>query len=257
VNALLGNFRCLTAETVEFEDCTDQVRTMLADLTLDDTFRPEFWERLSFFALIKPDSDVLPVRTVYNGRTQNIGLNYLSSDQPIWFAGPDVVASVLVGKVPEVVRAIRLVPKGKQLELQATNLAGMVAVDPAKDDFYRHVIEQRSVHKSTNRGLANFLKVVANSGSYGLFVQLNPEDLGEPTNVGVFSGDQHFERPYSIVEKSGPWYFPPLASLITAGGRLLLAMLEKEGNGRWRQLLVLRHRFAVRRQQPERRVRSV
>lgn len=27
--------------------------------------------------------------------------------------------------------------------------------------------------------------------------------------------------------KTGPWYFPPIASLITSGGRLLLAMLEK------------------------------
>jgi hypothetical protein len=29
------------------------------------------------------------------------------------------------------------------------------------------------------------------------------------------------------MEKPGAWYFPPIASLITAGGRLLLAMLEK------------------------------
>jgi len=28
-------------------------------------------------------------------------------------------------------------------------------------------------------------------------------------------------------EKPGAWYFPPLASLITSGGRLLLAMLDK------------------------------
>ena len=31
----------------------------------------------------------------------------------------------------------------------------------------------------------------------------------------------------SVLEKSGPWYFPPLGSLITAGGRLLLTMLER------------------------------
>jgi hypothetical protein len=29
-----------------------------------------------------------------------------------------------------------------------------------------------------------------------------------------------------VIEKPGPWFFPPLASLITAGGRLLLAMTE-------------------------------
>lgn len=69
--------------------------------------------------------------------------------------------------------------------------------------------------------------MLANSGSYGLFVQLDPERLLKPVDVKVFSGETFFERPYTIVEKSGPWYFPPLASLITAGGRLLLAMLER------------------------------
>lgn len=34
------------------------------------------------------------------------------------------------------------------------------------------------------------------------------------------------EKDLSEVEKTGGWYFPPLASLITAGGRLLLSMLE-------------------------------
>jgi hypothetical protein len=43
----------------------------------------------------------------------------------------------------------------------------------------------------------------------------------------VFSGDKHFEQEGSIVESHGQWYFPPVASLITAGGRLFLAMLEK------------------------------
>ena len=228
VNALLGNFELLTAETISFEDCTEEVKEMLASTKLEDTFSRYFWRKLPFFALVEPDHDVLPVRTVYNGRTQNIGLNHLSSEKPIWFAGPDVVAASLLCKPPKIVKAIRLVSNGKQQKLRGTNLAGMVAIDPVKDDFYRHVIEQKSLHKSTNRGLANFLKTVANSGSYGLFVQLDSEDLREPTDVQVFSGEQHFERPYSVVEKSGPWYFPPLASLITAGGRLLLAMLERK-----------------------------
>ena len=56
---------------------------------LDDTFDPAFWKQLSFFALVKPQGDILPVRTVYSdtGKTQNIGLNYLSSEKPIWYAG--------------------------------------------------------------------------------------------------------------------------------------------------------------------------
>lgn len=227
VNGLLGNWNVLTAERIDFLDCTGEVREMLAGLKLKDAFNPEFWKGLSFFALVSPEKDVFPVRTVYNGRTQNIGMNYLTSEEPVWFAGPDIVASALLGKIPQIVKAIRMVPRGRQRDLRTTNLAGMVSIDPLQDDFYRRVIEQRSVHKSTNKGLANFLKVVGNSGAYGLFVQIDAEKFLKPVEVKVFSGEIFFERPYTVVEKSGPWYFPPLASLITAGGRLLLAMLER------------------------------
>jgi len=228
VNALLGNCDVLTAEEVRFEDCTPEVRKMLAGLTLEDTFHSAFWKQLSFFALVQPERDILPVRTVYNGRTQNIGLNYLTSANPIWFAGPDVVTSALLaGKTPRIVKAIRLVPHGRQTGLKTTNLAGMVSVNPASDDFFCRVIEQKCIHKRTNPELAYFLKILGNSGSYGLFVQLDPARLRKPERVKVLSGGIAFERPYLVVEKPGPWYFPPVASLITAGGRLLLAMLER------------------------------
>ena len=228
VNALLGNWDVLTAEKVNFEDCTDEVRKMLEGMKLEDTFTPAFWKRLSFFALVLADKDILPVRTVYNGRTQNIGLNYLTSEQPIWYAGPDVVGSALqTGKTPHIVKAIRMLPQERQPGLTPTNLAGMVAINPQTDDFFCRVIEQKSLHKAKNKSLAHSLKIIGNSGSYGLFVEVNQEKKSKPVSVKVFSGETSFERPYSVVEKTGPWYFPPLASLITAGGRLLLAMLEQ------------------------------
>jgi len=228
VNALLGNWDALTAESIRFEDCTDEVGKMLAEVKLEETFNPAFWKRLSFFALVRPERDILPVRTIYNGRTQNIGLNYLTSEQPIWFAGPDVVvSSMLKGQAPHIVKATRMIPHGRQPGLETTNLAGMVAINPVADDFYCRAIEQKSLHKSTNKELADFLKVLGNSGSYGLFVEMNQEKSRKPASIKVFSGEVAFERPYSVVEKTGRWYFPPLASLITAGGRLLLAMLER------------------------------
>jgi hypothetical protein len=228
VNALLGNWDLLTAESVGFEDSTDEVRKMLAEMELENTFNPSFWKRLSFFALVRPDRDILPVRTVYNGRTQNIGLNYLTSEKPIWFAGPDLVVSCLhTGKAPEILKAIRMVPHGQQQGLETSNLAGMVTINPGSDDFFCRVIEQKSEHKPSNKPLARFLKILGNSGSYGLFVEMNQEKTRKPVNVKVFSGEMIFERPYSVIEKAGRWYFPPLASLITAGGRLLLTMLER------------------------------
>src|SRR5260370_41214721 len=103
----------------------------------------------------------------------------------------------------------------------------MVTIDPLKVDFYREVIEQRIVHKSKSKPVADFLKVLANSGSYGLFVEVNTETNSKEKKVRYFSGEKSGKKLTSYLEKPGAWYFPPLASLITSGGRLLLAMLEK------------------------------
>jgi hypothetical protein len=51
----------------------------------------------------------------------------------------------------------------------------MVPVNPRADDFFVRVIEQKSIYKRSNKSLANFLKVLGNSGSYGLFVQVDSE----------------------------------------------------------------------------------
>lgn len=226
---LLGNWGVVTAERLTFDEATDDVRALLQRVTLDDVFDPACWKRLSFFALVQPDDDILPVRTVYNGVTQNIGVNYARSDYPVWFAGPDLVASVLLArKVPRVLKAIRMVPHGKQRGLRPTTLRGMVAIDPRTQDFCQHAVEQRQRYKTSNETLAAFLKDTANSGAYGLFVELSPERRSKPVTVHVFSGEHAFEVHASkVVEQPGRWYFPPLAALITAAGRLLLATLER------------------------------
>jgi DNA polymerase type B, organellar and viral len=232
VNALLGNWKVLTSSSIRFVDHTTSARRLLSKATLNETFEKAFWKQISFFALVKPKDDILPVRTVYDSghskRTQNIGINYLSSGTPIWYAGPDLVAAkILTGKAPRIIKAIQMVRGNTQRNLAATNLGGMVEIRPAEQDFYRKVIEQRVSHKKTNKGLADFLKVLANSGSYGLFVEVNIDKKRTETTIDYFSGEESGRVASSYVEKPGAWYFPPLASLITSGGRLLLAMLEK------------------------------
>jgi hypothetical protein len=78
VNALLNNWPLLTAQSVTVEDVTDDVRALVESITLDDLFRREAWPQLSFFAPVQPNDDILPVRAVYNGETQNIGINRLT-----------------------------------------------------------------------------------------------------------------------------------------------------------------------------------
>jgi hypothetical protein len=231
VNALLGNWNVLTSSSVQFVDCTPKAKKLLSSANLDDAFAPTFWRKLSFFALVKPKGDILPVRMVYGdkGKTQNIGLNYLSSEKPIWYAAPDLIASkILTGNAPRILKALEMVAGGRQDRLESTNLGGSVKINPSQQDFYREVIQQRAFHKKKkNVSLANFLKVLANSGSYSLFVEVNTETKKKGKHVGYFSGEDKGRVVSNYMEKPGSWYFPPIASLITAGGRLLLALLEK------------------------------
>ena len=226
VNELLGNWDVLTAKRVRFPDATKEVRKLLSTISLERCFDRKLWPRFKFFALVYPDSDIFPVRTVYNGTTQNIGVNYFTSKEPFWFAGPDIVASILLtGKVPRIQKAIAVAPHGKQEGLRSVSLRGMVEIDANKHSFFKHVIEQRAAHES-DPALHYWLKILANSGSYGLFVELNPNEA-DNTPLRVFSGEESFETTSNVVEEPGDWLAPHIGSLITAGGRLLLSMLER------------------------------
>jgi hypothetical protein len=223
--ALLGLFDVLTARKVKFKDDTKNIGRFVDRITLEHCFKPAMWEECRFFALVKPDEDVLPVRTMYDGVTQNIGNNHLKSDIPMWFAGPDLIASVIrTGKVPHVIRAIRMVPDGKQAGMKSVNLRGMVKINPYKDDLFRKIIEQRRLHEA-DKALSYWLKILANS-IYGFFAELISEIQNKNVRINVFSGEKVFPGSSDVIENPGPWFFPPLASLITSGGRLLLAMTE-------------------------------
>jgi len=230
VNSLLGNPEVLVAEQVSFEDATEEVRKLLENVTLEDCFKQETWKQMKFFARVRPDNDVFPVRAEYSddGATKNIAINYLTDSEPIWFSGPDLIGSKLLsGKVPEIEKAIRLIPHGRQKGLRPTNLRGMVEVDPRKDDLFCRMVEQKQVRKNTDEALSYFLKICANSTSYGMFYELTPQKRAKPVKVRVFSGEHHHEQYVETIEKPGEWYFPPIASLITGGAHLFLAMLER------------------------------
>jgi hypothetical protein len=163
---------CSRRSRSRFEDATDEIRAWLPTITLKDVFDRDVWRKLSLFVRVRPEEDLLPVRTVYNGETRNIGLNYLTSRQSMWIAGPDLIVAIVLGeKVPHVEEALRLVPHGNQKGLKPISLRGMVDIDPRRDDFFRHVVEQRHGQKETNEALAGFLKTLGNSGSYGIFVE--------------------------------------------------------------------------------------
>jgi len=228
VAGLLGLWPLLTAANLEVVDCTKEARQALESVTVGTILKPSKWSGLAFFASIKPSGDMLPVRALYSevGET-NIGLNPLTAHEPIWYAGPDLAASkIATGRTPQIIGAFKLVPQGMQTGMKTT-VVGKRTIDPKKDDFFRVVIEERKkLPKSHPHYL--LLKIIANA-LYGVFAELNKEEFGKNSakQLDVFSGEHNFQQSTFLVERPGKLQFPPAAALITAGGRLMLTILER------------------------------
>src|SRR6266404_2088810 len=82
-NTLLGLWPMLIADRLSLRDATHEVRAFLNRLDLKQLLKRSTWPKLNFFALVQPQGDILPVRTVYGregaGDQTNIGLNPLIS----------------------------------------------------------------------------------------------------------------------------------------------------------------------------------
>jgi len=232
VITLMGLWRLITAKQIRIKEATSEVRNILQQVDLDRTFDPMFWHSLNCFVLVQPSNDVLPIRTAYESNTgNNVGVNFLTSDKPLWFALPDVISSkILTGKPPRIIRAIRVVGQGQQSGLKSTSL-GNTRIDP-RADFFKIVIETRervkqdtTLPEDRRKALGYFLKILANAG-YGIFIETTPEPVSGRKQADVFSGEIAFRTSSPFVENKRDWYCPLVASLITAAGRLFLAMLE-------------------------------
>lgn len=84
VAALLNLWPLLTAANLKVVDCTREARRLLGRVTSQTLLNRATWEELAFFASVKADGDILPVRALYRetGDT-NIGVNPLTCAEPI------------------------------------------------------------------------------------------------------------------------------------------------------------------------------
>ena len=244
VCSLMGLWRYVTAGGMTPRDATEDVRELLATISLADLQRPDIWPKLLTIVRISPRGDILPVRAKYGlgSASYNIGLNYLTSKEPLWFTLADCIAAkILTGKVPEIVEAISFAPMARQKGLQPVLLAGNpeYRIDPAKDDFFRRVIDLRVGIKTrmkaesgagwrTSDADQEFLKILANSTAYGISVQMDPDDPQAPETLTVYGprdrAHTHKSRGY---ERPGPYFHPLLASVTTGAARLMLAITER------------------------------
>lgn len=228
VCTLMGLWDFVIADGMNWRDATLEIREFIDRISLDDLQHKDLWPRLRCLVQVDADKDIFPVRARYGDEQQaTIGLNYISSNGPLWFTLADCIASkILNGKSPNIHRAIIFEPGEPQQGLHAINIAGKsdYAINPNSDDFYRRLIELRQSVKTLAKSASdvdrpaleteqNALKIAANATSYGIFVEVNVEERAKAET--------------SKAEKPGFFFHPLLATLITGAARLMLAITER------------------------------
>ena len=241
VCTLMRLWQFVIAQGVDWTNSTDKVQSVLETVSLDDLKRPEFWPLLTTLVRVEPRADILPVRAKYDGRSQTIGLNYLTSDYPVWHTLADAIASkLLTGKVPKIIEAITFSPKEPQSGLKTVMIAGNpdYRVDPANDDFFKRLIDLRTAIKAKLKNTTALsrdaldseqqaLKILANSTSYGIFVEINVADFDDLQDLTCYGPDgEGFPVATKKIEEPGRYFHPLLATLITGVARLMLAIAE-------------------------------
>src|SRR5262249_53921498 len=131
VNGLMGLWNFVTAQEIRVvENCGDQIHQFFEHLNLEHLFSPVTWRNLNGFVKIVPQNDILPFRSKFgiSSNDWQVAVNYLTTEHThfldgIWFSLPDVVASfLLTNRIPQIVDAFRLEPRGKIRNLQEIKL---------------------------------------------------------------------------------------------------------------------------------------
>ena len=246
VCTLMDLWEFVVAERMRWRRVTSEVRQFIENVTIEDLQDPETWKHLCVLVKVQPDADVFPVRAKYEeGDQHTIGLNYLTSEEPMWFTMADCVTSkLLTGKTPRVLEALRFEPIGTHSDLAPINIAGNpdYRIDPYTDDLYKRVIDLRSEVKEQKEEAEESgdesevarldaeqkaLKLLDNATSYGIFVELNVSAQAAAKEVVCHGGEEEFVARVRNAEEPGRYFHPLLATLITGAARLMLAMAER------------------------------
>ena len=194
------------------EDWTGAAARFLKGVTLEQLQEKETWPLLRGVALVRPDSDILPVRTIYEqGETedqdggwatfnaQQIGLNVVVSGPPTWCSFADLIASkLLTGRCPEIIRTITLKPVGVQEGLKEFRFFGdpEYTIDLRKQDLFQRFIDMRSEIKRRPdfKGNASFsameqgIKLTSSATSYGVLIEFVVEERKKETATTIYHG---------------------------------------------------------------------
>lgn len=243
VCTLMGLWQFVTAQGMNWQDSTEATCELLDTLTIEDLQDQGTWGGLTTLVQVTPDEDIFPARAKYGGDAQyTIGANYLTSEYPLWYTLADCIASkLLTGKAPKITKAIKFRANEPQEGLQSVCVAGNAdyKVDPTQGDFFKRIIDLRQQVKNQMKSASDdeksvldsqqlSLKILANSTSYGIFVELNVEEEKLKQSLNCF-GHRSEAIPLKMrkFEMPGLFFHPLLAALITGAARLKLAITER------------------------------
>ena len=240
--SLMGMCQFLVAEKTETTDTTQQTQKFLDQITLHDISQKETWSNLATICKIIPDGHmIVPVRSGYGSKkTQNIGVNYLKSTDgtSLWYTVSDLVASkVLTGHTPTIEKAITFHPVGIQQNVhdEKIEIFKEIAINPRKENFIKQLIEKRleikqSADSEIDATIQNTIKIIANTASYGIHIQVNSQKSERQNeSVTVYGIDEPFSaNQNAIARKEIPakYFNPILGVFLPAAARLVLAAAE-------------------------------
>lgn len=228
VCALMGIWSWWTADHVVVRDATG-IPALLQAVTPEQCLHPDPWQGLNVLCQIQPQGDWLPVRLTRPGESEegeivlDGPLTVPEHLGPVWYTLPDLLdLRWRTGRRPRILRALQFVPVGTRRGLRPVLFGGEVQLDPGEDLFVA-LVELR--HRFTCEGkphLAQAAKVAVNALTWGIAAELHPAGA---RRVTVYDGVRRFHTLADPYEELGPYYCPPIAALVTGGGRLLLYLL--------------------------------
>jgi len=240
VCTLMGLWKFVIASSVIERDSTRETKAALDAASPCDWQSRDSWRGLTTLVRVRCARDMFPTRSYYQGEQHaSIDLNFLTERTPLWFTYADCLAAkFLTGKTPEILEAVTFEPGAPQKDLRTINLLGRLSINPYQNDPFRELVVMReqerlraaSAPDAEREAINEFrqlLKILVNSTSYGIFVQVNVHDEERKVwRLVHVHGEDPFPARISKTETPGPYFHPLLGTLITGAARLMLALAQ-------------------------------
>ena len=144
---------------------------------------------------------------------------------------------MLTGHTPVIEKAVTFTPVGIQQNIpdEYVEIFKRITVNPRKENFIEQLIEKRleikqsSSNSEIDKTIQNTIKIIANTASYGIHIQVNSESGKQKEPVTVYGVDEPFSvDPNTLARKEIPakHFNPILGVLLPAAARLVLATAE-------------------------------